>query len=42
MVKEFAKYDKEPGKYFGVYEGENSVTGKVRLSIGRWVRGAVG
>lgn len=30
MVKEFSKYDKEPSKYFGVYEGEHSVTGKVR------------
>lgn len=30
MVKEFGKYDKEPEKFFGVYEGEHSVTGKVR------------
>ncbi|KAM0754838.1 actin binding protein [Meredithblackwellia eburnea MCA 4105] len=28
MVKEFKKYDAEPSKYFGVYEGENTVTGK--------------
>jgi len=28
MVKEFAKYDKEPEKFFGKYEGEHSVTGK--------------
>lgn len=32
MVKEFGKYDKEPEKFFGVYEGEHSVTGKVSLS----------
>lgn len=31
MVKEFNKYDKEPEKYFEVYEGEHSVTGKVSL-----------
>ena len=29
MVKEFGKYDKEPEKFYGVYEGEHSVTGKV-------------
>lgn len=28
MVKEFAKYDKEPDKFFGKYEGKHSVTGK--------------
>ena len=28
-MKEFGKYDKDPEKYFGVYEGEHSVTGKV-------------
>merc|ERR1711939_246558 len=28
MVKEFAKYDREPEKYFGRYDGENTVTGK--------------
>lgn len=32
MVKEFGKYDKEPEKYFEVYEGEHSVTGKVRCT----------
>lgn len=33
MVKEFNKYDKEPEKYFEVFEGEHSVTGKVNLII---------
>lgn len=36
MVKEFNKYDKEPEKYFGVYEGENSATGKVRPHFLFW------
>lgn len=35
MVKEFGKYDKEPEKFFGVYEGEHSVTGKkYKIDVG--------
>lgn len=32
MVKEFGKYDREPDKFFAKFEGENSVTRRVRLS----------
>ena len=32
IVKEFRKYDTEPYKFFERYEGENTVTGKVRLT----------
>ena len=31
IVKEFRKYDQEPYKYFARYEGEHTVTGRVRL-----------
>ena len=30
IVKEYRKYDAEPDKYFAKYDGENTVTGKVR------------
>jgi actin-related protein 3 len=30
MVKEFGKYDKDPSKFFGLYEGLDARTGKVR------------
>ena len=30
IVREFRKYDEEPLKYFERYEGEHSVTGRVR------------
>ena len=30
IVKEYRKYDAEPDKYFVKYDGENTVTGKVR------------
>ena len=30
IVKEFRKYDQEPYKYFARYEGEHTVTGRVR------------
>lgn len=30
IVKEFRKYDAEPYKYFERYEGEHTVTGRVR------------
>jgi actin-related protein 3 len=33
IVKEFRKYDAEPYKYFERYDGEHSVTGRVRLSL---------
>jgi hypothetical protein len=33
IVKEFRKYDVEPYKYFERYDGEYSVTGRVRLSL---------
>lgn len=29
MVKEFGKYDKDPSKFFGLYEGLDTRTGKV-------------
>ena len=32
IVKEFRKYDVEPYKFFERYEGENTVTGKVRTA----------
>jgi len=31
IAKEFAKYDKEPDKWFKTYEGVNSVTKKVTM-----------
>lgn len=31
IVREFRKYDEEPYKYFERYDGEYSVTGKVRF-----------
>ena len=31
IVKEFRKYDQEPYKYFARYDGEHTVTGRVRL-----------
>lgn len=31
IVKEFRKYDLEPSKHFDKYDGEHSVTGRVRL-----------
>ena len=31
MVKEFKKYDDDPYKWFSRFEGEHSVTGRVRL-----------
>ena len=30
IVREFRKYDEEPYKYFARYDGEHSVTGRVR------------
>ena len=33
MVKEFSKYDREPEKFFAKYEGEHSVTGRVRFFL---------
>jgi actin-related protein len=33
IVKEFRKYDVEPYKYFERYDGEHSVTGRVRFSF---------
>lgn len=30
MVKEFKKYDDDPYKWFARFEGEHSVTGRVR------------
>lgn len=38
IVKEFRKYDAEPYKYFERYEGEYTVTGRVRLFILHCVR----
>ena len=33
IVREFRKYDEEPYKYFERYEGEHSVTGRVRVCL---------
>ena len=33
IVKEFRKYDQEPYKYFARYEGEHTVTGRVRHRV---------
>jgi actin-related protein 3 len=33
IVREFRKYDEEPYKYFERFEGEHSVTGRVRLFL---------
>lgn len=33
IVKEFRKYDEEPYKYFARYDGEHSVTGRVRIVV---------
>ena len=34
IVKEFRKYDQEPYKFFARYEGEHTVTGRVRARVG--------
>lgn len=33
IVREFRKYDEDPSKYFERYDGEHSVTGRVRASF---------
>lgn len=33
IAKEFTKYDKEPDKWFKVYEGINTITKKVCYNI---------
>ena len=33
IVKEYRKYDAEPDKHFVKYDGENTVTGKVRVAL---------